>query len=299
MLRLRLNILLLLLFTGFILNIERVDFGAKEDVINLASFVYLLYGAAIVSTILIPKKWKVSTPTIVIFWVAIYSILKIFIFNDRPVVGGIYTYLMITEIVSLVVLVLLIRRVMESVQGLQETVANITLADVSDRVIGLDLATKNINLEFARSRRYRRPLGVVVIKMAEESIQAKIDDLSKDILDSVRSHYSISNLIRAIDSELRRPDLILEDRREKRIILLLPESDVEGNREVSERVQQIAESRIGSPVGIGTATFPEDAVIFEDLVNFAERSINERHPVKSEDNPEKDLDVKYSKTASS
>ena len=275
MLRLRFYLISLLLFTGIALNIERLDFGAKENVINLASFVYLLLGISVMSTILIPGKWKISTRTITIFWVVVYSIIKIIFRNELPFVGGLYTYLSIAEIVIIVSLIILTRKVMESLEGLEETVANITLVDVSNRVKSLDEATVEVSKEFSRSRRYKRPLGIVVIKLRPENAHVNIDALSKDILRTIVSHYSISNLIRAIDKELRRPDLILKQPIDNRIILLLPEGDEEAAQAVSENIQAIAERKIGSKVDIGYATFPKDAITFDDLVSHAERKLGE------------------------
>ena len=297
MLRLRVNLLLLLLFTGIALNIERLDFGPKEDVVNLASFVYLLLGAAVISTILMPGKWKLSTQTIAIFWVVVYTILKATIGDDHPVIGGLYTYITIAEIFALVIMVILTRMVMESLLGLEKTVANITLAGVSNRVIELDSAAPNINMEFARSRRYKRPIGVVVIKLTPENVQANIDELSKDILHTMMSRYSMSNLIRALDKEVRRPDLILDEFQENRIVLLLPESDVEATKAVSENVQKIARTRIGSAVAIGSATFPEDAITFEDLVLRAERAIDESPDTKLEYVEQSDQDAELTNVA--
>jgi len=299
MLRLRVYLLLLLVFTGITLNIERLDFGPKEDVINLASFVYLLFGAAVISTILMPRKWKLSTRTITIFWVAVYTILKFTIGDDRPVIGGLYTYITIAEIFALVVLVILTRMVMENLLGLEETVANITLADVSNRVIDMDSATPSINMEFARSRRYNRPIGVVVIKLTPENVQANIDELSKDILRTMMSRYSMSNLIRAIDKEVRRPDLILEQHKENRIVLLLPESDIEATRAVSGNIQEVARTRIGSTVAIGTAAFPEDAITFEDLVLYAESAIDASQDAELEEYVHADQDVELTNLAPS
>lgn len=299
MLRLRIYLLLLLGFTGITLNIERLDFGPKEDVINLASFVYLLFGAAVISTILMPRKWRLSTRTITIFWVAVYTILKFTIGDDRPVIGGLYTYITIAEIFALVVLVILTRMVMENLLGLEETVANITLADVSNRVIDMDSATPSINMEFARSRRYNRPIGVVVIKLTPENVQANIDELSKDILRTMMSRYSMSNLIRAIDKEVRRPDLILEQHKENRIVLLLPESDIEATRAVSGNIQEVARTRIGSTVAIGTAAFPEDAITFEDLVLYAESAIDASQDAELEEYVHADQDVELTNLAPS
>lgn len=273
MLRLRLNLILLLLFTGIALNIERIDFGAKEDVINLASFVYLLFGTAVISTILIPKNWKISTRNLVLFWAGIYLAIKTIPDTNHPLLGGVYTYISIAEIILLITFIILIRNVLENLQVLEETVANITMANVSNRVKNLDAAIPDVNKEFVRSRRYKRPLGIIVIELKPENIQTNIENLSKEILQIMMSRYSMSNLIRAIDKNIRRPDLILEQHQENRVILLLPEADTEDTKVVFENVQKLVEEKIGSPVAIGSAAFPDDAVTFDELVSRAEEMI--------------------------
>ena len=112
--RLRFWLICLLFSTGIALNIERLDIGTTENVVNLATFVYLLAGMSVISTILIPNDWNLHTNSIVIFWIILYFIIKIFILNDSPLVGGLYTYLTITEIVVLIVLIISTRKVMEN-----------------------------------------------------------------------------------------------------------------------------------------------------------------------------------------
>lgn len=246
MLRLRFYIIALLLFTGISLNIERLDFGSQEDIVNLASFVYLLLGAGVMTTVLIPSRWKISTNYLVIFWTAVYFAIKVFIINDRPIIGGLYTYLTIAELFILIGLILLTQKVMVSLHVLEDTVADITLADVSSRVKNLDSASSDIDLEFIRSRRYKRSLGLIVVRLKPENVQAYINDLSKDILRTMMSRYSMSKLIRAIDKHMRRTDLILEQRKENRVILLLPESDLKATEAVFANIQKIAQEGFGS-----------------------------------------------------
>ena len=174
----------------------------------------------------------------------------------------------------LVLLIVLTRKVIENLDQLEETVANITLVDVSNRVKNIDEAIPDINKEFARSRRYKRPLGLVVVKLKSENEKVNIDNISKDILRTMISRYSMSNLIRAIDQDIRRPDLILEQYKENRIILLLPEADIEAAQTVSKNVQDIAKTRFDSTVAIGVAAFPNDAITFDDLLAHAEGQIN-------------------------
>lgn len=275
MLRLRFYIIALLLFTGVSLNIERLDFGSQEDIVNLASFVYLLLGAGVMTTVLIPSRWKISTNYLVVFWTAVYFAIKVFIINDRPIIGGLYTYLTIAELFILIGLIVLTQKVMESLHVLEDTVADITLADVSSRVKNLDTAGSDIDLEFIRSRRYKRSLGLIVVRLKPENVQAYINDLSKDILRTMMSRYSMSKLIRAIDKHMRRTDLILEQRKENRVILLLPESDLEATEAVFANIQRIAQEGFGSMIDMGAATFPDDAITFDALVSSAENNIRE------------------------
>jgi hypothetical protein len=275
MLRLRFYIIALLLFTGIALNIERLDFGPQEDIVNLASFVYGLLGASVMTTVLIPSKWKIPANYIIVFWSAVYFAFKVILINDRPIVGGLYTYLTIAELFILIGLIVLTQKVMEYLNVLEDTVADITMADVSSRVKNLDTASPDIDLEFIRSRRYKRSLGLIVVRLKPENVQAYINDLSKDILRTMMSRYSMSKLIRAIDKHSRRTDLILEQRKENRVILLLPESDLEATQAVYTNIQRIAQEGFGSMIDMGSATFPDDAITFDALVSFAENNIRE------------------------
>ena len=88
------------------------------------------------------------------------------------------------------------------------------------------------------------------------------------------SRYTMSNLIRALDKEVRRSDLILEQFDENRIVLLLPEANAKAVQAVFKNVEQLVEAKIGSNFSVGIASFPNDAITFEDLLTYAENQIN-------------------------
>lgn len=268
--RLRFWIIFLWIFTAFALNIERLDIGAQENIVNLNSFVYFLAGIAVISTILLPREWEVSTSYIVYFWVLIYLIIKFTTSKGQPIIGGLYTYISIVEIVILIVLVILTHKVMESLHDLENTVANITMTDVSFRVKKLEQAGSDISQEFTRSRRYKRPLSVITIKLNPEGIQSNTEHFSEDVIRLMMSRYAIGNLIRTLDRKLRRPDMILNHYNKNRIILLLPETNVQAAQTLSKIVQEIVEGEIGSDIFVGFATFPDNAITFDDLVSYAE-----------------------------
>lgn len=275
---LRFWLISLLIFIGFVLNVERIDVGETTDVVNLASFVYVLSGVIVVSIILLPRSWNFSVFSLAVFWALVYLSIKLLI-DPGSLIGGINTYLTIVEFGIIIVFVILTRKVTDNLHILEETIANITLADVSGRVKNFDEAADDVSKEFTRSRRYKRNVGVVVIKLEPENTQAEIGMLSEDILKLVMSRFSMSNLIRLLDKEIRRPDLILEQYNENRIVLILPEADTEAVHAVSNNIQKIIETRIGNKFSVGTAVFPDNAITFDDLLEFAEENIDKNKNV--------------------
>lgn len=222
---------------------------------------------------LFQKKWGASTQNIVVFWITTYYIFKVGIINNRPLIGGVYTYLSVVEIIMLTLTILLARMLLENIQELENTVANITLSDVSPRVKKLEDSIRDIDKEITRSRRYNRPLGLLVLQIEPEIIEMELDSVSKDILDLMMRRYSISKLLRAIDKEIRRPDLIFEQQEENRIIILLPETEAMAIDTVKDHIQKIAAKHIDTKVTFGSASFPNDAITFEELINQVENLI--------------------------
>src|SRR5690554_5693430 len=79
------------------LNLERFDFG-EVNLINIHSFVYVLGSGIVLATILIPALSRLRFSTHLALTLGGYLLLKVFVFNDRPMIGGSYTYLFVTEI---------------------------------------------------------------------------------------------------------------------------------------------------------------------------------------------------------
>ena len=87
-------------------NIERLDFG-ESNIINISSFIYLLGVIAIVVTITTPALQRFSLPQLLTFWSFIYLLSKVLVFfyRGRPILGGVYTYLSITELALFLILI--------------------------------------------------------------------------------------------------------------------------------------------------------------------------------------------------
>ena len=268
--RLRNSLLLLLLVMGVFLNIERLDIGANLDIVNLQSFVYIIGAMAVFANLLLPEFWRPPAILSLGFWTVVYLVLKVTLFNIRPLIGGVYTYLTVTELALMALFVLASARVATDLFDVQDTVANVTLEDVSDRVKRIDQAEDDITKEFARSRRYDSPISVMVLKVHPEDVEFNIQRTTEEVLQGMMKRYATNKLVRLLDRELRRTDLVLERTKDDQIVLVLPETNSGGTDILADRIRDSVKQQLGIDVSAGFASFPDEALTFEDLLRHAE-----------------------------
>jgi hypothetical protein len=103
----------------------------------------------------------------------------------------------------------------------------------------LEDSTHLMAYEFARARRYERPISIMALATA-----------------SVPSAEAIT---------LRFADMLAVDRGREVALVLMPETDAQGLAGAMRRIR--AALPVGTP--IGAASFPEDALTLEDLTDAA------------------------------
>ncbi len=271
--QLRLSAIILIAGLTIFFNLERLDVG-QENIINLSTFVYVIGALATISIIALPFLWRSELYIALALWVGIYVVSKLLIFNEEPLLGGINTYLTITELVLLSILIWLTHIVARSIHEFEEAVEKITLPRVSRHVRSLEEGGEAIQLEIIRSRRHNRPLSVVVVEPEEESIQITLHRIVHEVQQSMMVRYVITSLARVLSSVLRRTDLMLEQQEQNRFILLCPETDAAGVQVVVDRIQAAAANQLGITVRCGTASFPEQQLTFEQLVEHAKARLH-------------------------
>jgi len=261
---LRLTLVILIIGISFFFNIERLDFG-EINIINIASFVYVLGFAAVAVTIAVPQIQQVKRSIAMAFWSIIYLLIKIFVFS-RPVMGGVYTYLSIAELAMLLALVLMAYQVTNATQNIENAVEKITMGHGGAYVKQLSEASNIIQREMFRSRHYRHPLGVIVV-------QPNLDDTNPDAHQIIREAQSkmvesfiVNNAANTLQKFLRPTDIILEDRESKRFYIVCPETPKSNLKILLEYVEDVTADEMGVGAKCGFATFPDEAVVFEDLL---------------------------------
>ena len=218
---------ILLIALAVFYNIERLDLG-QVNPIDIASIVYVLGLGAVISVITLPILRRSSVVVSIFLWAGVYLLTKsalLFFFEGRPLLGGVYTYLSVTELVLLLIVVWLGHDFSASLHEFAEAVERITFAD-SDRQVrqyrGID---EDIRVEMFRSRHNHHPLSIIFVKPDPDAIQATLHRLAQEVQQTMLSGYVINNMARTLRKYLRPTDLILEQRDQGRFIIVCPETN--------------------------------------------------------------------------
>lgn len=267
--QLRQSILYLVIGLVIFLNLERFDLG-EVNLINIDSFVYVLGSGAVMATIVVAPLSRTRFSTQLALWLGAYLLLKVFIFNDRPMIGGPFTYLFVTEIALLALVIWLAYRVADGLQEFVEAVKVVTLAGMDQSIPEVKDARDLILAEMNRVRRYDRPLSVIVATMDGRSAQTSLPRLIEEAQRVLSRRFVNARLGGIVRNELRRMDLILGDYEQGRVIAVCPEVNSQGITRLIERIQRAVQEDLDISVKVGAASFPEGALTFEDLVLQAE-----------------------------
>ena len=273
--RLTRSAVILIIALAVFYNIERLDLG-QVNPIDIASIVYVLGLLAAISVITLPILQRSSVVVSLSLWAGIYLLTKLllmFFFNGRPLIGGVYTYLGITELVLLLIVVWLAHDFAAGLHEFAVAVERITFS-VSDRHVrqyhGVD---EDIQVEMFRCRHNHHPLSIILVKPDPDSIQATLHRLAQEVQQKMLSGYVINNMACTLKKYLRLTDLILEQREQGRFIIVCPETNAADSKLVVEYIQSVATEQLGTPIAYGMATFPDEAVTFEELMERAEAAL--------------------------
>jgi len=271
---LRTSILGLILALTVFFNIERLDFGI-ENLIDIHSFTYILVAVSVVSIILIPTLRQSPIYYTYAGWGVVYLLLRLVLFNERPIIGGIHTYIFVTEVALLTISIWFAYRLAEQIYDFEEAVANITFTESNRRVQSLDVALEDIKIELTRSRRYKSPLSVVVVTPESNSIQVALHRTIMEVQRAMMTRYVLTSMSRVISMALRRTDMVMEQHEKERFVILSPHTPGSDLQIVVKRIQNAISKQLGVKVKCGQASFPEDALTFEELLHKAEQNLQE------------------------
>lgn len=252
-------------------NIERFDYGV-DNLIDIQTFVYILGIVAVIAVISLPFLHAAPPSRAILVFLGTYLVSKlVIIVSGTQAIGGLQTYVMITEVSFLTILIGLAHHLAKQLHILFQDIEASMLISNGEPIERVEEASLVIKSEVQRSRYYGHPMSVVVVKVKDHSVELSFNQVMKEIQEKLVARYVRLKLAKAIRGQLRLMDQVFE-KEDGTLVILCPEVDGDASFILTERIQSAAK-QVGIEVQSTTASFPEDAITFESLVEEANKKL--------------------------
>jgi GGDEF domain-containing protein len=269
----------LAIYLGAILVLAQFDYS-DSPIIDFAKYFYLIVLIAIPATIFFPMATKVNVVFPIVIWGSVYFVALQTL--DRTASAPNTTFpIILLEFILLVIGVWMAYQLADGIGHAESIMDAMSLSAFPNRTQNINEATERIKIEITRSRRYHRPLGLLVFQVSllnHEPLKKMISNIQNDIW----NRFSFARIGQVIDEHIRQTDMVFHDRY-NRFIILCPETNHEVSQVLAERIGKIILEKTEMNVIWGFSTFPDDALNFDDLVeNAVSKLLYERQEVVKE-----------------
>lgn len=261
------SILFLLVYIFAIFGIAQIDF-VEKNLINFDSTFFILVALAVFSALILVPLTYISFYQFLFVWAVVYSIVRLVYWQNT---ANHSLELIILEFVLVDISAGLAYDIGRQTKHVNKLLDELTTITYPNRTLDLRTAGDRINTELTRSRRYHRPLSLMVIQLGKDDKKPKGNDdaLQRDVL----NRFSAARVGHVVNDQLRETDLILRDSN-NRFILICPETEYEYSNKLAERISKTVAETVGTQVQWGAASFPDEALTFDDLLKKAVARIN-------------------------
>lgn len=247
---------------------------SDRPIINFASYFYLVVMVAVPVTLFFPALSRISVYVPMLTWAGVYILLLQML--DRALsTESIEFPVIVLEFVLLEVGVWLAYQLALQIGHAESVMDALALSAFPNRAHDIDSESQRIKIELTRSRRYRRPLSLVIIE-AESGRQENPAEMLKGIQHDLLRRFTAARIGQIIDDSVRQTDLVARDHR-GRFVVLCPETDLLSAGFLGQRISRVVKERTNLNILTGVAAFPEEALTFDDLLQKARERLN--HPV--------------------
>lgn len=262
--RMRFLVAILIIWLFLFYNIERLS-----EPIDINRVAYILVPIMAVLVILVPRLRKVPLGVLLVGPIPIFLVLKAGV-GSR--VWGTAIPLTVTEICVIALTTILARWVGNGLSEFESAIANITIGQVGKLPEPFSTGQGEMYREVRRARHHQRPLTLMAIGVEKESVQVALDRMVQEVQQAMMRQYVLSGVSKTLCDELADYNIIAQ--RNDHFLALLPEVTPEKLTDLIERLHRAVSERVGVTLQIGTASFPEDAVTFESLVEKAVKEMD-------------------------
>jgi hypothetical protein len=255
----------LAIYLGAILVLAQFDYS-DSPIIDFAKYFYFIVMIAIPTTIFFPLASKINVVFPIVIWGSVYFVVLQTLDRTESAPNSTFPIILL-EFILLIIGVWMAFQLADGIGHAESIMDAMSLSAFPNRTQNIGEATERIKIEITRSRRYHRPLGLLVFQVSlldHEPLKKMISNVQNDIW----HRFSFARIGQVIDEHIRQTDMVFHDRY-NRFIILCPETNHEVSQVLAERIGAIILEKTGMKVIWGFATFPDDALNFDDLVENA------------------------------
>ena len=263
MVRLRIIILCVALWLSILFNLERPDVLG----FNVSSVVYILSAGLVVAILLFPDLGTLRTEGLLLGTTALYGVAYLLGLHTPNLTAP----MIVTEIVILLVTVFIAALLSKSVAHIEQVVEGVATAADETRIYSAAEGEQVINNELFRARRFNRPVSLLVVKVEDiAELQGKPFD-RVNYRTALQRRYIRNRIGQIAESVLYYSDPIAWNG--DNLIICLPETSADEAFRQAKQIYDYVRGMLNLEVPIGAATFPEDGLIYSDLLEAAKNSI--------------------------
>lgn len=258
-------------FLAVIFVLGQADY-TDRPLVNFANYFYLAVIVAMPLTLFFPRISRISVYAPLLFWAVVYIVLLQLINRNYSANKGELPVIAL-EFMMLEIGVWFAHQLAVQISHAESIMDALALSAFPNRARDIESENQRIKIELTRSRRYHRPLSVVIIQ--SESEEEKLTrEAFMNIQHDLMSRFTSARVGQIIDDRIRQTDLVLRDYK-GRFIVLCPETDYANAALLAKRIAQAIKERTSLRVLWGVAAFPEEALTFEDLLQKARERLTE------------------------
>ena len=125
----------------------------------------------------------------------------------------------------------------------------------------------------------------MAVGVEEKSIQVALDRMVQEVQRVMMKRYVLSDVARTLCHRLEDYNVVAQTN--DHFLILLPEVTSEQLTDLVGRLRQVVSEQVGVALQVGTASFPDDAVTFESLVEKAVGEMNGKKKSESSLRPQR------------
>lgn len=234
---------------------------------SLPIFVYVLCIAIGGTMLMMPRLAKTSFTVSIVVTLVVYGLLYILFTNTDNA-----TITVIAGAVAVLITLTIMRWLCNRLLELDLATQNFIVGRGTYGLITRAEGEQKMNDELYRARRFERPLAMVYCTLpdtpSERSVTVETEIINWQISRSLRNRYQQVQIARIASELIHKGDIMIEH--QHGVVIALPETNADEAQIFVNQLGRAVSVQMQIKPMIGVARFPDNGLVYEDLVKEAE-----------------------------